>query len=175
MESGTSSESFRTFRTSLQEIVGTECWSSIGGMGTGSAFVLDFGDKVRRKSPLTNRHLSEEQRSFQGSIWLHILGCTWRVDTATEVLGAWDVGETRVEDMVALMSGLVGGRVTAANVELPGLDLTLSFDNGMTLRLFCDQTDLEHEMDNYSICVGGTVYGVETRSKLVIEQVDQQQ
>lgn len=137
------------FQNNLKCLIGKECWSIVGGAGTGTHISLAFGDKVPMKKPLTNPHLTEEERNFDGEFSFYIT-CVWRIDSESEVIsGCW---EDNSEDgpMLRGLQKLVNQRVVAADSSLPALDLKITFENNLSLRVFCDQTSPEEGNDNYT-------------------------
>ena len=147
------------------------CWAVIAGRGTGSAIDLHFGAKVPRKRPLTNPTLGDEERRFEGETSIY-LTCAWRLDDKSKVVSGWlDGGET-VEEMVRGLKSLVGNTVEAIEIQSPAWDLKITFDSGITLTIFADQTSLVDNDDNYSVFHGLQGYTVGTRSHVRREASD---
>jgi hypothetical protein len=95
--------------------------------------------------------------------------CAWRLQTTSEVLcGCWDDKEDSGQ-MRAGLDRLVGQPVRRALAVPPGWDLAVEFENGLVLRVFCDQTNDQEGADNYSLYCGNTVYTVGTLSELYEE------
>lgn len=153
------------FEASLNRLVGQVCWGFAAGEGTGSVINFYIGGKVPRESPLSNLHLAAEQREYEAEINLFV-ECAWRIESKTEVIcGAWD-DNTEGGDMIAGLRRLVDQSVSSVKVSQPALDLTLDFSNGLTLRVFCDQTNQAEGEDNYTLFLNGAIYVVGSRSQL---------
>ena len=153
------------FVKGINRLIGQECWGFAAGEGTGSSVSLDIGRKVLRKEPLKNPHLTSEQRKYDSEFDLFIQ-CAWRIESKTQVIcGAWD---DNAEDgvMIKGLQGLVGSTVDSIKVSKPALDLVLNFNNGLALRIFCDQTNQAEMDDNYSVFFPDVVYIVGNRSQL---------
>jgi hypothetical protein len=131
----------------------TECWAVIAGRGTGSAIDLHFGAKVTRKTALSNPTLSEEERRFEGEISVYVTSA-WRLDSDVNVICGWLDADENVDEMVRGLKSMVGHKVGAVEVRTPAWDLRISFDNGLSLVIFADQTSLD-DGDNYSVFDGG--------------------
>jgi len=136
--------------TQLRSLIGKPCWAFYAGESTGPDVIFDFGRKIPRTVPLLNRHLTEEQRYYEGEVSLYIT-CAWRLDSESEVIcGSTD---SAAEDgpMVRGLRALVGRTVESTEIVTPGFDLTLRFNGNLALKIFSDQTNLEDEYDNYSV------------------------
>lgn len=153
----------------LNALSGKLCWAVTGGKGTGSIITLDFGNKIPRKIPLQNQHISIEKQKFNAETSL-VIYCAWRVDSAEYVLcGSNDSTE---EDGVMLqgLKKIVGTHVQAVTVTFPGYDLSIEFNNGLTLHLFCTMMDAEVDGDNYVLFEDGYAFGVSSKSIITCEE-----
>jgi hypothetical protein len=72
--------------------------------------------------------------------------------------------------MVQGLAELLDKVVVRAVMDEPIPDLTLGFSDDLQLRLFCDQTNIETNDDNYSLRVGDTIYAVAARGHIVVEK-----
>lgn len=144
------------------------CWTVTAGSGTGSVFNLGLGGKIPRRRPLTNRHLTQEQRENVAEYGLFVM-CVWRLDTSDRVLcGAWDSNDAE-GPMLSGLRQLIGHRVIQISVRDPGLDLELTFDNNLQLNVFCDQTNEQENSDNYSLYLPESVLIAGAKSVLRLE------
>jgi len=157
------------FENELKRLIGKPCLSIYAGESTGPDVLIDFGKKMPRTIPVLNPKLTEEERYYEGEVSLFIR-CAWRVDTKREVIcGSTD---SAVEDgpMITGLGVLLQRTVESIQVRLPGLDLTVKFNGSLELRIFCDQTDLENEYDNYSFTLKkNKIYIVGPRGRLRYE------
>ena len=46
---------------------------------------------------------------------------------------------------------LIGQRISRINLSKPGFDLDIEFSKGLTLKVFCDQTNENDQNDNYML------------------------
>ena len=74
--------------TYIDSLKGKLCWSIVAGSGTGSVVNLGFGGKKKRREPLTNSKLTNEQRCFTPELELMIY-CAWRLLKSDVVLCGW--------------------------------------------------------------------------------------
>jgi hypothetical protein len=152
----------------LEQLIGKRCVGFSAGAGAGSVIDLEFGLRRPRRKPLTNPFLTEEQRLGEPDISLFVK-CVWRLDSDREVIcGAWD-DNSHDGIMLGGLNALVGKQVLSFNLDEPGLDLSLKFDNYWTLRIFCDQVNEDDGDDNYSIYSMQDILTVTTKSRLVRE------
>jgi hypothetical protein len=149
----------------LSKMIGRRCWSIVAGPGTGSVVSLGLGDKVRRTKPLTNSHLSYDQRMFESEFEIFIESF-WRLDGPSQVIcGGWD--DNRPEGpMLTGLRRLEGKELLDSHVSDPGLDLVLCFEDDLRLRVFCDQINEADQGDNYSVVTPEFESIVGTRSLL---------
>lgn len=158
--------------TALGLLEGQVCWSVLAGAGTGSAMHLEFGGKIPRRVPLRDRpHITREQARYEGEFDLFIQ-CAWRLEVGATVLCGSTDDDRNDGDMVIELRGLEEKTVLALSVEHPVPDLSITFEGGLRLKVFCDQTNLETNDENYSVRVGDTIHVVGARGQIVLEKRD---
>ncbi|MDY7093081.1 MAG: hypothetical protein SX243_08935 [Acidobacteriota bacterium] len=140
----------RKLEAIIDKLKGLTCWSYVAGSGTGSVVALDFGRKIRRARPLRNPSLTEDQRTFEGEISI-LVECAWRVDSRTQVLGGSANDNRQGMAMLKSLGKLIGCRVADAKALAPGYDLLIDFEEGLRFEAFAVETNLEDDVDNYSI------------------------
>ena len=147
---------------------GRECWSIIGGAGTGSVIDLEFGEKVKCKRPLRNPKLSLEERLFQGERAL-IIYCDWRIEGAGGILctsqSTNESGSLYFDVLLDLKDS------TVANIGFTSQlhDLRVEFDNGIALSVFCDLPVVDDEDSNYVMFNPTTTIAATARGSLTVE------
>lgn len=151
-----SPELLSQFEAALQQLVGLECWNMMAG-AVGSLASLDFGAKVRRDKPLPfpNVKLTPEEHQFRGEYVLYLEYCPWRLDSPDEVLASWNDSSAPTGRIITGLRQIVGARVSSVHLLRPGLDLTVHFDHGLSLRIFPDLTERD-DGDNYSLSHAGS-------------------
>jgi hypothetical protein len=157
------------FKKSLDELANKKCWGVVAGKGTGSKISLHFGNKVPLSVPSRNKNLSKNLQDYDGEFILFI-ECVWRIESDTEILlGCWEDiyrDPLQTDDL----RGLVGETVESIDVFPPAWDLSIHFTNSKTLRVFCDQTSIEEDADNYSLFMPELIFSVGSRGKLSTEE-----
>jgi hypothetical protein len=157
-------------RDALVLLKGKECWSIVAGAGTGSAIHLEFGAKVPRRVPLRERpRLSAEQVCYEGEIDLFVQ-CAWRLERSQSVICGSTDDDRNDGPMVEGLSELRGMTVQDVDVSDPIPDFELRLTGDMRLKVFCDQTNIETNIDNYSVRVGETIYVVASKGQLATEK-----
>lgn len=157
------------FETSLNQIIGLECWGVVAGSGTGSIVDIQLGGRVRLHKRLRNSKLTDEQREFEPEFSIFI-ECVWRLDSeSTIICGAWDDNREGGEMIVGLRQ-IVGSVISSVQLSIPAFDVLVGFSNGLTLKVFCDRINLTDADDNYSLFTPSMCYTVGTRSALRREQ-----
>lgn len=119
-------------------------------VAAGSQLLLKVGAPVPRAKPLLNLFLTELERTHDAACGVHIT-CAWRLDSASEVLSVWSDPKPSQCPTPPDLECLRGARIIDASLAAPAWDLTLHFAEVGTLKLFCDQSVLEPEADNYSV------------------------
>lgn len=133
-------------RTALDNLIGKECWSIIGGAGTGSVVTLGFGARVEGVHLSRNPNLSLAERQYEAEFAIHV-ECAWRIETPLEVLFTWtQVADAGCWDEV--VDVLRGRQIERVGLSDPAADLALHLSDEVTFNVFCDQ---DAEGDNYSI------------------------
>ena len=160
----------------LKKIVGLECWSIIGGKGTGTMISMKFGRKIPFTPPLRNVHLTEEERNFDGEYSFLTYFCWWRLDSKDEVMfGADDYCDDFDQYVPLLRESLIDTKITAIDVLYPGYDLSITFSNGNILRLFCwdIQPDEDGDPETHYVffCPEG-VFSVVGKGEIEFEKPD---
>lgn len=153
----------------LKLLSSKSCWSIIGGSGTGSIISLSFGDKIRRKEPLQNPFISADAREFDAETSI-LIYCAWRIDSPNEVLCSSQSSNQEGETMLYELQKLVGNCVDEVDIQPPGHDLAIKFQNGLTLRVFCDITEEGSNSDNYVLYDSDEIFVVAAKSKITCEQ-----
>ena len=162
--------SLSQFKEALTLLNDKECWSVVAGAGTGSTIHFEFGTKVPRRVPLRSRpHLTAEQVHYEGELDLFIQ-CAWRLESAQSVLCGSTDDDRNDGPMVQGLAALKGRTVRGIEVADPIPDFELHFDGDLRLKVFCDQTNVETNDDNFSLRVGETIYAVAARGRLAIEK-----
>jgi hypothetical protein len=138
------------FQSGVANLVGKDCWGAVAGEGTYSRFVLDFGVRFRRDRPVPNEFLSKEERENEAEFTLFVKSTPWRVQSANAVIASWLDDDANDGPLVAALDRFVGATVIEAHLIPPAWDLTLTFDNCLTLIVFADGTP-RRDADDYSL------------------------
>lgn len=157
---------FSAFIKQLADLQGKECWSFIGGPGTGSMLTLDFGEKMLRERPVRNPTLTTEQRNYIGEIRLFIQNAGWRIDDDSSVICSSTSSNDLDGSFGKGLRLILNQRVERIVVSHPGLDLRIEFEGKMVLTVFCDQANSEDEACNYSVHLNKKTFAIEAYSKL---------
>lgn len=146
----------------FNQLVGKECWSTWAVDSAPNWLTLDFGEKVKRKTPLKNQSRPETERNFKGEFSLFIQ-CSWRIESKSEVVvngrdengGRYKVGGPTLKALGLLR----GERVKSVAVEPSRFDVALEFENGLTLRVLADNVGKPNDNnENYTLFHEGSPY-----------------
>ncbi len=148
------------------QLIGTKCWQVSAGGSVGSRFVLDFGKQLEWE-PVENPRVNEMFKDKRkGELTVNVGCAAWRLDGEDEPITSWTDIAGLNGPMVDGLRLLNGCTVTMAQIMRPGLDLILTFDNKLCLRVFCDQ--FEEPYDNYNLSHQNTYVSVMARSRIVV-------
>jgi hypothetical protein len=154
--------------SALEELIGMECWSVVGGRGAGSVILVGLGERVRRDREIANPLLTEEERQFD-PLFSFMIWCSWRVEMLGKVVGSWlaltETGE--LEPTGAL--GLKGRRLTGFHLDDPIPDLHLDFGD-LRLSLFVDTLSKDSGDEAYAVKVRSRTYGVFANGTMDVEE-----
>ncbi|MEO0563852.1 MAG: hypothetical protein AAF125_17235, partial [Chloroflexota bacterium] len=132
-----SKNKFQLLETALNALVGQSAWSVMTRGGLDNGLTMSLGDRIERPVPLDAPSLTPLQQQYAGAYELSIADCTWRLDAPDAIETSWaDDADIQREALTLLLDA----PISAWEITWPGLDLTLHFENELTLRLFCDQT-----------------------------------
>jgi hypothetical protein len=95
-----------------------------------------------------------------------VVYCSWRLDSSQEVICGSQSARSSEGSVKSGLKGVVGQRITSLSLDQPGLDANLLFENGLTLRIFCDNVNEEDDVDNYLLYLKDQVLLVGTKSRL---------
>lgn len=155
------------FRDALGRMTGKKCWSYMANVNTGSCVGFDIGQKVLREKPLSNPRISKEERLYRGEFHFYI-SCSWRLDWKGKVLCGGEDDKSEEGPMMLGLREMLNRRVVSVELEQPGLDLILGFEDGLVFRIFCDEFEQgEEDLENYVLFLPGGQLVVGVRSNLV--------
>lgn len=147
------------------ELVGKKCWHVSAGPPTAPSFLVALGEKIPRRLALKNQAQPDAYARFRGSVELLVF-CSWRLQTADEVLATSDQEELGLEPL----RRLVGAEVVAVSCAGPAWDLQVDFADGRTLLVFCDRLAPGSSPEtNWEIFLPDTVASAGPGSKLIME------
>jgi hypothetical protein len=150
-------------------MIGKCCWAVIAG-GMGSMATIHLGAYVRREMRLQASAIGQTKASFRGEYCIFVQGCAWRLNDKDSVVCGWRDSGVTIEAELARLEGSI---VSELRLDTQMFDLTARFENGLTLRLFCDQTGSVDSTPNYSIKTPQNLFSVRPRSVLAVEGVNQ--
>ncbi len=120
----------------IQNTCGRNCWGVSAGGCTGTAFTMDYGDKVQRDKPLTNEGLSMECRRYKSEFSLYVESARWKLvcehEGSLETITDSNDDYSPEGPMVKGLESLVGIDITSANF----------YPNNHLLRLFFEDKDV---------------------------------
>lgn len=157
------SDKFQNLEATLNALIGQACWDVMVRGGLDNGATLSMGDKIPRTTPLNAPNLPIAQQQYRAAYELIIADATWRLDSPDHIVTSWSDEAAHRRDMMAV---LIGQKVSDWNITWPGLDLTIHFNNGLALRIFCDQTDPDESGENYTLVSPQHQFTVGIRSEL---------
>ena len=132
----------KNFLSSVNELIGLECWGVTGGEGTGSVISIDIGKKTLRKKPSKNPHLSELVAKYNSS-HSFMLYCPWRIETNKNILSASFMPNNNNEIMVKGLKEITGTTIKNVICESPAYDLRIEFSNETNLIVHCSNIGMD--------------------------------
>lgn len=128
----------------LTDIVGEECWGVVGGEGTGSVILLSIGERILRRRPIPNPHLSDLVRHHESAYSLRIM-CPWRIDSPSEVVSGSHMSNANDGPMVRGLNEICGQKVVAVLCSAPAFDVTIHFENHRSLVIHCTEIGSDYD------------------------------
>jgi hypothetical protein len=105
---------------------------------------------------------TEDERLYESEYVLYV-ACAWRLDDGDQVACSSGDANPHYDRMAEGWERLVGASLVGADIRTPGIDVSLTFDHGKTLHVFCDKPAGE---DNYDWSTAAATYGVTSHGKL---------
>lgn len=102
------------------------------------------------------------QRQFEGELGLYV-ECAWRLDSADAVVCGSGTAELDPDEIGRIR----GTTIERVDLTRPSFDCAMFLLQGLVLRLFCDQTEVDDAVSNYSLFTAETIFTVGPRSALV--------
>jgi hypothetical protein len=133
----------------LKSANGLKCWYVPTGDATMARFALEFGAKVPRTKPLSNSEL-EDRANYYGEVTLYVW-CSWRISKNNRVIAS---SKDSDKDVSAALRTLLGGKLRSITQRDPMRDMTIDFENDISLDIFCDHS---RESDRY-LALNWTIY-----------------
>jgi len=136
---------------SLHFLVGKPCWGIVAGDGTGSTVELFLGNKLPRKRVSANKTLDQEIRENDPEFNIFIQ-CSWRLVSESGIIcsSSWSsqVNGLALEVGLAQLKSL---KVVSVDLNSKTLDLSITFENQITMSIFNDYVGEGDEDDSYWI------------------------
>ena len=153
----------------LEQLKGRLIWRVLTGPPSGSTLSMEIGGRRPLTIPLTNPHLSKEDQHNEGEYGLFI-ECAWRLRLGTEIVCS---SRSLDDEIVKVGPHLENQVVASVEIDPASLDFTLFTSDGNTaFSVFCDETDTEESVGNFSIALQDHILVVGAKS---IVRVDPRQ
>jgi len=138
------------FRT-MKRLKGKEFWGGGGSANTGSMLDINFGAKISK----IVRSKGKEKLIYEGEFILYIECCSWRLISDKGILSS---NFDEINKINAGINKILNTEVIEVKLVKKTFDLDIQFSNNHNFQIFCNQTDEENDMDNYSLFHGEDIY-----------------
>jgi hypothetical protein len=136
-----------------QHLIDKPCWGVAAGVGTGSDFVLHFGDKRKRQERIQNSALPQELQEYEGDVMLYV-ECGWILIKGNREICSSDSDNGPKGAMVKGLNRLKGAFVKSALLSTPTNSLTLGLSKNLELIVIARNLTT----DNYTILLPDAFY-----------------
>lgn len=155
-------------RAALSDVIGRlpgqTIWVVSIDRAIGPALGLGLGGRRLRRVPLTNPHVTVDERLYEPEVDIYVT-CSWRLTSRNDVVtSSQDQIENRENDAAALM---LDRTVIRAELDPVHLDISL-YLNDMQFTLFCDE--VSDGGLNYLVTLEDTVLIVGAKSQCRTER-----
>jgi hypothetical protein len=152
----------------LAKLIGEKCWYVHLGKGAGASFHLALGRKEKRTLPLQNPTVDETYRDYRGAYSL-LVWCSWRLENSIRAIVSSDDEE---EIMQQKLQMILDKKIIGIMLSPPVWDMTIRFETGLQLRMFCDRISDETDgLGNWQVRIGDALAGVGPGQKIEVEAV----
>lgn len=143
-------EELRNFVAAFQ---GQRCWGFAAGRGTGTAFSLKIGEKIKYSRPIDNPTLSEDVKNYNGRFGVFAVDCDWNIRRGEEIVASCGCPNDPDGEMLSALKLLVDREIVKISAGDYDTDLTLEFEGGIQLELLClvdDEPFTNYTLFHYS-------------------------
>lgn len=158
-------ESIGNLEQHVRTLLGATCTMPKGGKAYGGVLILHFGE-------VASWHGDDGPPWLRGEMVL-VVECSWRARSERQIISSWRAADRPEsgfsKSIVDVCGRLKGARITYLELVQETGDLTVEFDNGIRLDVFCDVT-LDDESDNYSLMIGDDVWTLGERSHVTFSK-----
>jgi len=158
----------KDFYSSLDLLVGKECWGFVAGQGTGSILALNFGKKILREKPVDNPHLSEDCRNFDPE-FSFLIYSPWRLNNSTEILSASYYDNSNDGAMINGLNKVLNKSVESISCESPCNDLSIEFEDNTVLKIFACDIGFDEDSSFYNFYSPSGIFSVVDDSRIEFE------
>lgn len=155
------------FGKSITGLKGLKCAGVFGTVGVGSMITLLFG-----RTHIESIELVGQKADFETSdISLSLEWAAWRIQSTEELLCSSTSENGIGGEMERGASVLKGKAVKNVLLRQGSFDVTLWFDDGIRLSIFCDQVNRTNGRRNYQLRYHGVVFLIGPFSQLTCENL----
>ena len=155
---------------SIQKLINQPCWGVVAGKGTGSIFNLQIGNKIPRKEPLTNPHLSKEIQNNNSEFSLMVYS-SWELLQNDDLICCESDSNENDGPMVNGLKKLINEKITNIQLSDHYHEMTISFTSNFTLEIFCDGNEYGEDYDNYTIFFPTHTYTITSKYEIRKENI----
>lgn len=141
------------FSAVLDRLTGLVIWDVAAAAITESAFSVDAGHRL----PVAP--VSKYSPTEQGEYGLYVK-CAWRLEGEDTTVCTWQDDRSEGGRMLNGLRSMVGRRIISARAGPPSWDLTVQFDGGLRLLVFCDISTEDPDPECYDLFSPDTSFGV---------------
>jgi hypothetical protein len=146
----------------LNNLIGKKCWKAQGKIGSwiGLSFGrkipinLELREKIRKERFKHNPELLKilPQHKFKPEFYLALHEAAWRLENDKKVITGSTASNHLGGPRELGLKMLLGKHVIDINVDEVSLDLTITFNNRLKFKIFCDQlNEVDDMVLNYSM------------------------
>jgi len=139
-----------------------KCWSSLAHTSISTNWAIDFGKKFKRKKPLRNNKLSDDERIYQGELTLFILSASWRLTQNQQILTSSsdfrEYDESQDSFIQSQMSKkIVGESITDLTINEQTLDVSMTLTGNYRIDILCNCPNDVNYVFSKTLIVDGNI------------------
>ena len=146
----------------IAKVVGKKCRHA--DLNVGSTLMLDFGRELTYDPPIVNPNNGEIVKIGEFNFMFF---CSWRIENKERIFCTWQDKTYHYDKLEIAVNMLTEKELVDYAIDYPSMDLVLRFNDGISLKVFCDLQTEDAGKSNYYFSNFNELFAVKNNSELI--------